>query len=187
MMPPFGTFRGGTVGYVANTVEQTLLLPKDMANLRSMRKHEVFLGLKRDLAMVSFLLPFFFLTSSPSQAIQAAFRAKEMVSSFHRMYKEDEGRRIAVVEAFQVVEKSNQDLKAKLIEAERERKSAAATLDNVKRQAEGQRVLLHNAEDQLAASKEQIVALKKSLEEVEKAKDQAEKAREEAKKAREEA
>ena len=47
-------------GYVANAVEQTFLLPKDMADLRFMRKHEVFLGLKRDLAMVSFLLPFFF-------------------------------------------------------------------------------------------------------------------------------
>lgn len=47
-------FQGGTAGYVANAMEQTLLLPKDMADLRSMRKHELFLDLKRDLAMVSF-------------------------------------------------------------------------------------------------------------------------------------
>ena len=53
-------FQGGIAGYIANVVEKTLLLPKDMADLRSMRKHEVFLGLKRDLAMVSFLIPFFF-------------------------------------------------------------------------------------------------------------------------------
>ena len=46
---------------MANAVEQALLLPKDMANLRSMRKHEVFLDLKRDLAMVSPLTPSFFL------------------------------------------------------------------------------------------------------------------------------
>ena len=39
--------------YVANTVEQMLLLPGDMANLRSMRKYEVFLSLKKDLALVS--------------------------------------------------------------------------------------------------------------------------------------
>ena len=70
------------------------------------------------------------------------------------MYKEEEGRQIAAVKAFQVVEKSNQDLKAKLIEEKRERKSTAAAMDNVERQAEGQRVLLHNAEDQLAASKD---------------------------------
>ena len=77
-----------------------------------------------------------------------------MVSSSHHMYKKEEGRQIAAVKAFQVVEKSNQDLKAKLIEEKRERKSTAATLDNIERQAEGQRVLLHNAEDQLAASKD---------------------------------
>lgn len=47
-------FQGGTAGYVANAVEQTLQLPKDMADLKSMRKHEVFLSLKRDLAIVSF-------------------------------------------------------------------------------------------------------------------------------------
>ena len=81
------------------------------------------------------------------------------------------------MDAFHMVEKSNQDLKAKLIEAEWERKSVVATLDNVERQAEGQRVLLQNAEDQLATSEEQIIALKKRLEEVKKAKNQAEKAK----------
>ena len=45
-------------------MEQTLLLPKDMADLRSMRKHEVFLGLKRDLAMVR---AFFFSLPRPSK------------------------------------------------------------------------------------------------------------------------
>jgi len=44
-------------------VEQVLLLPRDMADLRTMRKHEVFLGLKRDLTLVSPLtaLPFPFI------------------------------------------------------------------------------------------------------------------------------
>ena len=45
-----------------------------------------------------------------------------MVNSSHCMYKEEEGRRIAAMEAFQVAEKSNHDLKAKLIEAEKEKK-----------------------------------------------------------------
>ena len=36
-----------------NAVEQALLLPADMVDLRSMRKYEVFLNLKRDLALVS--------------------------------------------------------------------------------------------------------------------------------------
>ena len=81
------------------------------------------------------------------------------------------------VDAFHVAKKSNQKLKNKLIEAERGKRSAKAALDNAKRQAEGQQVLFHQAEDQLAAFKEQIIALKKKLEEVEKARDQAEKTR----------
>ena len=55
-------FQGGKAGYVANSVEQALLLPNNMANLKSIRKHEVFLGLKRDLAIVSPLTPFLFFT-----------------------------------------------------------------------------------------------------------------------------
>ena len=38
---------------MADAMEQTLLLLEDMANLRSIRRHEVFLSLKRDLVMVS--------------------------------------------------------------------------------------------------------------------------------------
>ena len=45
-------FQGGKAGYVADVVEQALLLPGDMAKLRSIRRHEVFLSLKRYLAMV---------------------------------------------------------------------------------------------------------------------------------------
>ena len=99
----------------------------------------------------------------------------------------EEGGRIATIDAFHVAEKSVQDLKAKLIKEERERKSVAAALDSVERKAEGQRVLLRNAEDQLAASKKQILTLKKKLEEVQKAKDQAEKAKKEVEWARDEA
>ena len=45
---------------MANAVEQSLLLPKDMVDLRSMRQHKVFFDLKRDLAMVSNFFFFFF-------------------------------------------------------------------------------------------------------------------------------
>ena len=46
-------FQGGAAGYVADATEQALLLLADMADLREMRKHEVFLSLKKDLALVS--------------------------------------------------------------------------------------------------------------------------------------
>ena len=38
---------------MADTVEQALLLPEDMVDLRSLRRHKVFFSLKRDLMMVS--------------------------------------------------------------------------------------------------------------------------------------
>ena len=61
--------------------------------------------------------------------------------------KEEEERWIAAVDAFHMAEKSNQELKRKLIKEERERKSAVVALDSTERQDEGQRVLLRNAED----------------------------------------
>ncbi|XP_050291679.1 uncharacterized protein LOC126732728 [Quercus robur] len=164
-------FQGGTAGYVVDAVEQALLLPEDMAELQGMRRHKVFLSLKRYLAM----------------AVQASFWVEEMTNYCHRQMKEEEGRCIATVEAFQVADKSLQEHKKRLQEEEKERKYAAATLENVEKQAESQRLLLHSAENQLASSKTQIVALKKKLEELEKAKALAEKAKDEAEKAKDKA
>ena len=58
-------FDGGRAGYVANAMEQTLLLPKDMDELRNLKKHELFLSAKRDLALVRFLYTHFFIPLKP--------------------------------------------------------------------------------------------------------------------------
>ena len=50
-------FQQGKAGYVVNSVQQSLLLLEDMVDLRNLKKHEVFLSLKRDLALVSFQTP----------------------------------------------------------------------------------------------------------------------------------
>ena len=47
--------------------------------------------------------------------------------------KEEEGKRIAVVDAFHMAEKSNQELKNKLNEVERGKRSAEAALDSAER------------------------------------------------------
>ena len=70
-----------------------------------------------------------------------------MVNYSHHKMKEEEGRRIAAVEAFQVAEKSVKELKTRLQEEEKERKSTTTALDTAERQAESQRLLLHNTED----------------------------------------
>ena len=51
---------------MANAREQPLLLLDDMVDLRTMKKHEVFLTLKKDLALVSvsiFIYLYFFMCS----------------------------------------------------------------------------------------------------------------------------
>ena len=95
--------------------------------------------------------------------------AEELVNNSHRQMKEEEGRRITVVEAFTLAEQRVKDLNAKLTEAIREKKSAEATLEGAKRQEEIQGQRLQQTEDQLSISKEQIGTLKRKLEEAEKA------------------
>ena len=119
---------------------------------------------------IIFFLPCFF----PRQAIQAIFQVDEITKFYHRQMKEEEGRRNAAVEAFNVAEKRINNLKNKLTKVEQDKKSSEAALDSAKRQAKGQRVLLHQAEDQLATSKGQIIVLKNKLEGAEKVREQAE-------------
>ena len=45
-------FRGGEGAYVTDALERSLLLPTDMAELRGLRRQEVFLSIKRYLGMV---------------------------------------------------------------------------------------------------------------------------------------
>lgn len=56
-------FDCGRGAYVANAVEQALLLPKDMDELWSLKKHELYLSMKRDLALVRFPYIHYFLNS----------------------------------------------------------------------------------------------------------------------------
>ena len=46
-------FQRGHFAHIVETLEQPLLLPKDMDALRCMRQPNLFMSLKRDLAMVS--------------------------------------------------------------------------------------------------------------------------------------
>ena len=49
-------YNGGHAGYVAEVLEQPLLLPKGMEAYKHFNQQELFLSLKRDLAMVSGLV-----------------------------------------------------------------------------------------------------------------------------------
>ena len=57
----------------------------------------------------------------------------------HRQYKSEKGRRIAVVEAVNVAEKSLKDVKVQLSQSKNDRKSAVAALEGAEGQVETQR------------------------------------------------
>ena len=52
-------YQEGQAGHVAEALEQPLLLPRDMEAYRRFSQQELFLSLKRDLAMVSNSIHFF--------------------------------------------------------------------------------------------------------------------------------
>ena len=92
--------------------------------------------------------------------------------------------RAIVVQTLAITKNSNTDLKKKLNAEEQAQKNADSALEDTERQAESQRKLAREANDQLAASKEQLAALKKQLEEAQRLRDQVEKAKVEAEKAK---
>ena len=52
-------YQEGQAGHVAEALEQPLLLPRDMEAYRRFNQQELFLSLKKDLAMVSNSIHFF--------------------------------------------------------------------------------------------------------------------------------
>ena len=68
--------------------------------------------------------------------------------------KEEEGRCIATVEVFKLAEQRIKDLNTKLTEANRDKKSAEATLEGAERQGESQHQQLRQTKDQLTLAKE---------------------------------
>ena len=74
-------------------------------------------------------------------------------------------RRVQAVQLFNIANQSTKDLRKKLAEEEKARKSANSALEGAKRQSNKQRLLLRKAKDQLTSFEEQLAALKKKLEE----------------------
>ena len=123
-------YNGGIGCQVASALEETLLLPKDMVELRGLRRNEVFLQAKRCLGMVCtvtllLIILFFIIVIYHSfffyiyiffvkQAVQSTFRMEEIYHSVAQQLDEERRRRIAVVQTMSVAEKSNTKLKEKL-------------------------------------------------------------------------
>ena len=100
-----------------------------------------------------------------------------MTNSLAQQLDDERKMRVAAVQTLTIAENSNANLKKRLTAEEQARKSTDAALKGAERQAESQRKLTNEANEQLAASKEQLAALKKQLEKAKRLKDQAKKAR----------
>ena len=77
-----------------------------------------------------------------------------MTTSLSQQLDEERKRRVIAVQTLTIVENSNTDLKKKLVTEEQARKSVDAALKGAERQAESQRKLANEANEQLAASEE---------------------------------
>ena len=69
------------------------------------------------------------------------------------------------VQTLTIAENSNIELKKKLAIEKQARKSVDSALEGAERQAESQKKLVREANNQLAASKEQVATLRKQLKE----------------------
>ena len=87
-------------------------------------------------------------------AVQNTFRLEEMTNSLYQQLDEERKRRATAVQTMAIAENSNTDLKKRLTAKEQARNSADAALKGAERQAKSQRKLVHEANEQLVASKE---------------------------------
>ena len=175
-------FNGGIGCHVASTLEETLLLPRDMVELRGFRRSEIFLHTKRFLGMVCtyfstgiffffkflfditlinffFFFLFFFCFFFCFKAIQSNFRLEEISNSLSQQLDEERKRKATDVQTLAIAKNNNTDLRKRLAAEEQARKSADAALKGAEKQAESQRKLTNEAKEQLTASKEQMATL----------------------------
>ena len=130
-------FQRGHSAYIAGALEQPHLLPKDMDAIRKLKQQDLFMPLKRDLAMVSSQPHTFYLLST------SQFSLEEWVKEAWNDVKNEVHLRLKTEKALRVAKEENKKLFSKLIAEERERRSVKEGLKNAQTQAEDQHKLLY--------------------------------------------
>ena len=97
---------------------------------------------------------FFFLRNTHSfffffKAVQSTFRLEKMNNFLSQQLDDERKRRVTTVQTLTIA-----DIKKRLTAEEQARKSADVALKGAERQAESQKKFTHEANEQLAASKE---------------------------------
>ena len=161
--------------YIAEVLEQPLLLPKDMDAVRKLKQQYLFMSLKRGLTMVISQPHTFYLLSTSIffftwgcyiflvQITHEVFVSKEWVKEAQNKVKNEVHLRLETEKALGAVKEENKELLPKLTTEEKERKSAQVGLKNAKAQVEDQRKLLYQTEIELAISRQLVMELKAKL------------------------
>ena len=164
---------------MADALEQPLLLPRDMEAYRRFSQSELFLSLKRDLAMVSNpftvlliylpLLDFFSFKTLlfRSQITQQVFVADEFCRDSRSRVEAETQARTEMEKALRSLKHDHLRLTDEFKESENRRKSAEAGLKNAETQAEDQRKELYTSQINLATEMQAMQDLKTALQKVE--------------------
>ncbi|XP_050285032.1 uncharacterized protein LOC126724597 [Quercus robur] len=144
-------YNRGRAGYVAEALEQPLLLPRDMEAYRRCTQSELFLSLKRDLALIT----------------QQVFVAEEFCRSSRNLAEAETQARTEVEKALGSLRHDHTKLTAEFKDSENRRKSAEAGLKTAEDQAEDQRKQLYTAQLNLNTERQAVQDLRTALQKVE--------------------
>ena len=168
-------FQKGQTGYIVEALEQPLLLPKDMDGYRRFSQNDIFLSLKKDLAIVNYSsthkftyqIVLLFLIYSIfvifGQITQQVFVAKEWYCEANNGADAEALTRANVEKSLGVVKQEQLEMSEKTELANQACSSAEAGLKTVERQAEEQRQKLHSTEIDLATQKQMVIDLQAQL------------------------
>ena len=177
----------GHANYLAQTLQQPLLLPRDMDSIQGTKQHDLFMSLKRDLAMVScfstiqvFKISFFFFLSVmlitfliilviSMQVTQQVYVAEDQVQNANNKLNVEIQNRHDVEKALGMANHEKMQLAKKLKAIESMRQSAEARLKNTEAQAEDQCKELYTTQLNLATEQAAILDLKAKLQKAEEA------------------
>ena len=190
-------YQRGHSAHVAESLEQPLLLPKDMNAQRKLKQYDLFLSLKRDLALVSphshsFI---YFSTSMLSwlfmrdynivlmQITQEVYVAEEWINRARNNARNEANLCLNAEKTLGAAKEENKDLATMLTTSERDWNSTLASLKNAETQTEDQLKLLYQTEIELATTKQLALDLKGELQKAREAAQLAKEALEAEKKA----
>ena len=162
-------YRRGHAGLMAEALEQPLFLSKDMVAYRNFNHLELFLSLKRDLAMVSncircsSFIYLHFLTLYSKSEILLVFVAEEWVKNAHGETRVALDAQVEVEAELGALKEKQAKMAKQLKEAVRARDSVEAGLKTTERQFEEVRKELHYSEINLATEKQMVTELREEL------------------------